>query len=92
MSCPCVICSGWECFVAVLLPTCCRTVKSFSCCIAANLLPYCQISDAVQYVVEARYTGEEHEVAGATQQQVVGHKERYISALPVNYGNRDSYM
>lgn len=58
------------------------------CCTVANLLPFCYI----QYVVEARYTGEEHEAAGATQQHVVGHKERYISGLPVNYGNRDLYM
>ena len=40
----------------------------------------------LQYVTETRFTGEEHEIAGATQQQVVGHAERYISGIPVNYG------
>jgi len=46
----------------------------------------------VQYVVEARYTGEEHELAGAAQQQVVGHKERYIPGVPINYANNDLYQ
>lgn len=50
------------------------------------------ISVVLQYVVEARYTGEEHELAGAAQQQVVGHKERYISGVPINYGNNDLYQ
>ncbi|DBB00955.1 hypothetical protein WJX77_000085 [Trebouxia sp. C0004] len=47
---------------------------------------------AKQYVVEARYTGEEHELAGAAQQQVVGHKERYILGVPINYANNDLYQ
>ncbi len=47
---------------------------------------------AKQYVVETHFTGEEREMAGAAQQQVVGHKERYISGVPVNYGNNDLYM
>ena len=51
-----------------------------------------QIPVVLQYVVEARYTGEEHELAGAAQQQVVGHKERYISGVPINYGNNDLYQ
>lgn len=37
---------------------------------------------AVQYVVETRFTGHEHEVSGAAQQQVVGHQERIISGPP----------
>ena len=37
----------------------------------------------LQYVVETRYTGEEHEVPVASQ-HVVGHHERVISAQPVN--------
>ena len=47
---------------------------------------------SMQYVVEARYTGEEHELAGATQQQIVGHKERYIPGVPINYANNDLYQ
>ena len=48
----------------------------------------------LQYVVEAHYTGEEHELAGAAQQQVVGHKERYIPGPPstVNYSHGNLYM
>ena len=46
----------------------------------------------MQYVVEARYTGEEHELAGATQQQIVGHKKRYIPGVPINYANNDLYQ
>lgn len=57
-------------------------------CVASSLT----LASWLQYVVEARYTGQEHEVAGATQQQVVGHKERYISGLPVNYSSKDLYM
>ena len=38
----------------------------------------------LQFVVETRYTGEEHEVEGAAQQQIVGHHERIIAAPPVN--------
>ena len=34
----------------------------------------------LQYVVETRYTGEEHEVPGANQQAIVGHHERVIAA------------
>ena len=39
----------------------------------------------LQYVVETRYTGEEHEIEGATQQQILGHHERIIAAPPVNF-------
>lgn len=48
----------------------------------------------LQYVVEAHYTGQEHEVAGAAQQQVVGHKERYVATPPstFDYDNRGLYM
>ena len=46
----------------------------------------------LQFVVETRFTGEEHELDGGAQQQVVGHKERYLSGPPVNYGNNDLYM
>lgn len=52
----------------------------------------CQKLLSVQYVVEARYTGEEHELVGAAQQQVVGHKERYIPGVPINYANNDLYQ
>ncbi len=38
----------------------------------------------LQYVVETRYTGEEHEVGGAAQQQILGHHERIIAAPPVS--------
>lgn len=37
---------------------------------------------ALQYVVETRFTGQEHEVAGGAQQQVVGHQERIIPGPP----------
>lgn len=49
---------------------------------------------AKQYVMEAHYTGEEHELAGAAQQQVVGHKERYIPGPPstANYSNGSMCM
>ncbi len=40
--------------------------------------------DVLQYVVETRYTGEEHEVGGAAQQQILGHHERIITAPPVS--------
>lgn len=33
----------------------------------------------MQYVVETRFTGQEHEVSGAAQQQIVGHQERIVS-------------
>ena len=38
----------------------------------------------LQYVVETRYTGEEHEVPGASQQAIVGHHERVIASPPVS--------
>lgn len=37
----------------------------------------------VQYVVETRFTGQEHEVPGPSQQQVVGHQERIISGASI---------
>ncbi len=60
---------------------------AWSSCIQA-----CQLLVSMQYVVEARYTGEEHELAGAAQQQIVGHKERYIPGVPINYANNDLYQ
>ncbi len=53
---------------------------------------HCHYLLSMQYVVEARYTGEEHELAGAAQQQIVGHKERYIPGVPINYANNDLYQ
>ncbi|KAL3147575.1 hypothetical protein ABBQ38_014628 [Trebouxia sp. C0009 RCD-2024] len=47
---------------------------------------------AKQYVVETRYTGEEHEIEGAGQQQILGHHERIIAAPPVNFCTSDQYM
>lgn len=46
----------------------------------------------MQFVVETRYTGEEHEVEGAAQQQIVGHHERIIAAPPVNSCTDDMCM
>ena len=46
----------------------------------------------VQYVVETRYTGEEHELDGARQQQILGHHERIIAAPPVNFCTDDMCM
>ncbi|KAL3147574.1 hypothetical protein ABBQ38_014627 [Trebouxia sp. C0009 RCD-2024] len=43
---------------------------------------------AKQYVVEARYTGQEHEVAGATQQQVVGLDDTTTAAKAARSGYR----
>ncbi|KAL3162284.1 hypothetical protein ABBQ32_009976 [Trebouxia sp. C0010 RCD-2024] len=47
---------------------------------------------AKQYVVETRYTGEEHEIEGASQQQILGHHERIIAAPPVNFCTSDQCM
>ncbi len=70
-----------------------KPVHATSCCIQACQERSSRLGDlSVQYVVEARYTGEEHELAGAAQQQVVGHKERYIPGVPINYANNDLYQ
>ena len=45
------------------------------CCLA-------ELLTVMQYVVETRFTGQEHEVAGAAQQQIVGHQERIIPGPP----------
>ncbi len=64
-----------------------------TCLIAwSSCIQPCQKLLTVQYVVEARYTGEEHELVGAAQQQIVGHKERYIPGVPINYANNDLYQ
>ena len=41
-----------------------------------------ELPTVTQYVVETRFTGQEHEVAGAAQQQIVGHQERIIPGPP----------
>lgn len=46
----------------------------------------------MQYVTETRFTGQEYQMQGSSQQQVVGHQERIVGAAPVNYGNNDLYM
>ena len=51
-------------------------------------IAYCTLSITrcgllLQYVVETRYTGEEHEIPGASQQAIVGHHERVIPSPPV---------
>lgn len=53
-------------------------------CVKHDTLLTEQCPGVLQYVVETRYTGEEHEVGGAGQQQILGHHERIIAAPPVS--------
>lgn len=46
----------------------------------------------LQYVTETRFTGQEFEMRGAGQQQIVGHEERIMGGPPVNYCNSNLCM
>ena len=62
----------------------CNEEQHFMACTEHDTLLTEHCPGVLQYVVETRYTGEEHEVGGTAQQQILGHHERIIAAPPVS--------